>query len=164
MRNLWRMLKSSRVVVLVISLLLIVNLHHQPFLLILCSLRCIYSGKSKHGGVYKRRNVGVTSNSLDIDPPMKMARTLSPPSGMRNGMPSVSEMLGGYGMASEGMTFSRDCASREITERICDHISDIDIPTVGKDVAASEKKFSDEFSEQKPEDSVHALSSRSPGI
>ncbi|XP_019193657.1 PREDICTED: uncharacterized protein LOC109187786 isoform X2 [Ipomoea nil] len=44
-------------------------------------------GKSKHGGVYKRRNVGVTSNSLGIDPPVKMARTSSPPSGMRNRTP-----------------------------------------------------------------------------
>nr|GMC76852.1 uncharacterized protein LOC109187786 isoform X2 [Ipomoea batatas] len=119
-------------------------------------------GKSKHGGVYKRRNVGVTSNSLGIDPPVKMARTSSPPSGMRNRAP-----LGGYGMASD--ISQKGCAFRDRTERICDHISEkTNIPTVGKDVAASEKKFSDEFSEQKPQDSgftssFRCLSSRSTG-
>lgn len=116
-------------------------------------------GKSKHGGVYKRRNVGVTSNSLGIDPPVKMARTSSPPSGMRNRTPLVCETQGGYGIM----------ASIDRTERICDHISEkTNIPTVYKDVAASEKKFSDEFSEQKPQDSGFApsfrcLSSRSSG-
>nr|GLL22848.1 uncharacterized protein LOC109187786 isoform X2 [Ipomoea trifida] len=116
-------------------------------------------GKTKHGGVYKRRNVGVTSNSLGIDPPVKMARTSSPPSGMRNRTPLVCETQGGYGIM----------ASRDRTERICDHISvKTNIPTVYKDVAASEKKFSDEFSEQKPQDSGFApsfrcLSSRSSG-
>nr|GME02542.1 uncharacterized protein LOC109187786 isoform X1 [Ipomoea batatas] len=115
--------------------------------------------KSKHGGVYKRRNVGVTSNSLGIDPPVKMARTSSPPSGMRNRTP-----LGGYGMASD--ISQKGCAFRDRTERICEKTN---IPTVGKDVAASENKFSDEFSEQKPQDSVftpsfRCLSSRSTGI
>lgn len=120
----------------------------------------MYSGKSKHGGVYKRRNVGVTSNSLGIDPPVKMARTSSPPSGMRNRTPLVCETQGGYGIM----------ASIDRTERICDHISEkTNIPTVYKDVAASEKKFSDEFSEQKPQDSgftssFRCLSSRSTGI
>ncbi|XP_031105989.1 uncharacterized protein LOC116010644 isoform X1 [Ipomoea triloba] len=114
-------------------------------------------GKSKHGGVYKRRNVGVTSNSLGIDPPVKMARTSSPPSGMRNRTPLVCETQGGYGIM----------ASRDRTERICDHISEkTNIPTVGKDVAASENRISDEFSEQKPQDSgftpsFRCLSSRS---
>ncbi|XP_019158882.1 PREDICTED: uncharacterized protein LOC109155713 [Ipomoea nil] len=100
----------------------------------------VIKGKSKHGGIYKRRNVGNRKNAKDNHPPLRMYLPVTPMSLERTRKSSVSGIREGYEMASDRMdvTFhlasAKGYASREMVNEICDPKSDTDMNTTSSSI------------------------------
>ncbi|XP_031091689.1 uncharacterized protein LOC115996554 isoform X2 [Ipomoea triloba] len=82
----------------------------------------VIKGKSKHGGIYKRRSVGNRKNAKDNYPPLRMYLPVTPLSSERTRKSSGCGIREGYEMASDRMdeTFhlpsAKGYASREMKQ------------------------------------------------
>lgn len=119
----------------------------------------MYSGKSKHGGIYKRRTVGNRKNAKDNHPPLRMSLPVSPMSSERTRKSSACDIREGYEMASDHMDVTlhrasaKGCTSEEMVEEICDRKSDTNMHTTGSSIdnAVSDMTLKVEYAEQKQE-------------
>nr|GMD31859.1 uncharacterized protein LOC109155713 [Ipomoea batatas] len=110
----------------------------------------VIKGKSKHGGIYKRRSVGNRKNAKDNHPPLRMYLPVTRKS-------SASGIREGYEMASDRMDVTshlasaKGYASREMVNEICDPKSDTNMHTTSRaiDNAVSDTALNDEYAEQK---------------
>nr|GMD33382.1 uncharacterized protein LOC109155713 [Ipomoea batatas] len=117
----------------------------------------VIKGKSKHGGIYKRRSVGNRKNAKDNHPPLRMYLPVTPMSSERTRKSSASGIREGYEMASDRMDVTSHLASangyasREMVNGICDPKSDTNMHTTSRaiDNAVSDTALNDEYAEQK---------------
>ncbi|XP_031091686.1 uncharacterized protein LOC115996554 isoform X1 [Ipomoea triloba] len=117
----------------------------------------VIKGKSKHGGIYKRRSVGNRKNAKDNYPPLRMYLPVTPLSSERTRKSSGCGIREGYEMASDRMdeTFhlpsAKGYASREMVSETCDPKSDTNMHTTSSSIdnAVSGTALKDEYAEQK---------------